>query len=37
MKAKFESVEQANNLREVQALKRLSPHPQIIKLVELIL
>lgn len=36
MKAKFESLEQANNLREVQALKRLSPHPQIIKLVELI-
>ena len=37
MKARFESMEQVNNLREVQALRRLSPHPQIIKLVEIIL
>lgn len=31
------SVEQANNLREVQAMKRLSPHANIIQLHELIL
>lgn len=31
------SLEQANNLREVQAMKRLSPHANIIQLHELIL
>jgi hypothetical protein len=31
------SLEQANNLREVQAMKRLNPHPNIIQLHELIL
>ncbi|XP_037602331.1 MAPK/MAK/MRK overlapping kinase-like isoform X4 [Sebastes umbrosus] len=32
----FEILEQANNLREVQAMKRLSPHANIIQLHELI-
>eukprot|EP00047_Mylnosiga_fluctuans_P013142 m.29710 g.29710 ORF g.29710 m.29710 type:complete len:418 (+) comp4691_c0_seq1:60-1313(+) len=32
MKGKFSSVEQINNLREVQALRRLASHPNIIKL-----
>ena len=31
------SLEQANNLREVQAMKKLNPHPNIIQLHELIL
>eukprot|EP00002_Diphylleia_rotans_P009271 TRINITY_DN1935_c0_g2_i1.p1 TRINITY_DN1935_c0_g2~~TRINITY_DN1935_c0_g2_i1.p1 ORF type:complete len:504 (-),score=122.94 TRINITY_DN1935_c0_g2_i1:599-2110(-) len=36
MKNHFESIEQVNSLREIQALKRLSPHPNVIKLVEYI-
>eukprot|EP01112_Ceratiomyxa_fruticulosa_P011724 TRINITY_DN3203_c0_g1_i2.p1 TRINITY_DN3203_c0_g1~~TRINITY_DN3203_c0_g1_i2.p1 ORF type:complete len:511 (-),score=85.64 TRINITY_DN3203_c0_g1_i2:3-1535(-) len=36
MKNHFESLEQVNSLREVQALRRLSPHPGIIKLLEVI-
>lgn len=36
MKARFESMEQVNNLREVQALRRLSPHAHVIKLIEII-
>jgi renal tumor antigen len=36
MKNHFESLDQVNNLREIQALKRLSPHPSIIKLIEVI-
>lgn len=28
---------QVNNLREVQALRRLSPHPHIVKLIEVLL
>ena len=36
MKSHFDSNEQVNNLREVQALRRLSPHPNIIKLLEVI-
>ena len=31
MKSQFESEEQVNNLREIQALRRLSPHPGIIR------
>lgn len=27
---------QVNNLREIQALRRLSPHPHIIKLLEVL-
>ncbi len=30
------SLEQVNNLREIQALKRLNPHPNIVKLYEVI-
>jgi hypothetical protein len=29
-------VAQVNNLREIQALRRLSPHPNIIKLLEVL-
>lgn len=36
MKNKFDSVEQVNNLREIQALRRLSPHQHIIKLYEVV-
>ncbi|CAL8285247.1 unnamed protein product [Lota lota] len=36
MKQTITSLEQANNLREVQAMKRLSPHTNIIQLHELI-
>ncbi|XP_028833741.1 MAPK/MAK/MRK overlapping kinase isoform X2 [Denticeps clupeoides] len=36
MKQSIDSLEQAHNLREVQAMKRLSPHPNILQLHELI-
>uniref|UniRef100_A0A3B4BII9 Protein kinase domain-containing protein n=1 Tax=Periophthalmus magnuspinnatus TaxID=409849 RepID=A0A3B4BII9_9GOBI len=36
MKQSISTLEQANNLREVQAMKRLSPHANIIQLHELI-
>ncbi|ETV99858.1 CMGC/RCK protein kinase, variant [Aphanomyces invadans] len=36
MKNHFESIDQVNNLREIQALRRLSPHPHIIKLEEVL-
>jgi renal tumor antigen len=36
MKNHFTSIEQVNNLREIQALRRLSPHPHIVKLVEIL-
>jgi len=36
MKAHFYSIDQVNNLREIQALKRLSPHPNIITLHEVL-
>ncbi|XP_074960055.1 MAPK/MAK/MRK overlapping kinase isoform X5 [Phalacrocorax aristotelis] len=36
MKQHFESMEQVNNLREVQALRRLSPHPNILMLHEVV-
>uniref|UniRef100_A0A4W2C7X3 Protein kinase domain-containing protein n=1 Tax=Bos indicus x Bos taurus TaxID=30522 RepID=A0A4W2C7X3_BOBOX len=32
MKQRFESIEQVNNLREIQALRRLNPHPNILTL-----
>ena len=31
------SMEQVNNLREVQALRRLNPHPNVIELKEVVL
>lgn len=34
MKSVFRTIEQVNNLREIQALKRLQNHPNIIKLLE---
>jgi renal tumor antigen len=36
MKNHFTSLEQVNNLREIQALRRLSPHPHIVKLLEIL-
>ncbi|XP_007951320.2 MAPK/MAK/MRK overlapping kinase [Orycteropus afer afer] len=36
MKQRFGSIEQVNNLREIQALKRLNPHPNILTLHEVI-
>ena len=36
MKANFSNIEKVNNLREIQALKRLSPHPNIITLLEVL-
>eukprot|EP00700_Malawimonas_jakobiformis_P001589 EC721859.1.p1 GENE.EC721859.1~~EC721859.1.p1 ORF type:complete len:117 (+),score=12.20 EC721859.1:116-466(+) len=36
MKNDLESVEEVNNLREIQALRRLSPHSNIINLQEVI-
>ncbi|NXA46225.1 MOK kinase, partial [Nothocercus julius] len=36
MKEHFESIEQVNNLREIQALRRLNPHPNILMLHEVI-
>ena len=37
MKSKFSDIDQVNNLREVQALRRLSPHKNIVKLYEVLL
>mmetsp|Transcript_58168 Transcript_58168/g.125744 ORF Transcript_58168/g.125744 Transcript_58168/m.125744 type:complete len:553 (+) Transcript_58168:92-1750(+) len=36
MKNHFDSIEQVNNLREIQALRRLAGHPNIIKLHEVL-
>ena len=36
MQNHFDSLDQVNNLREIQALRRLSPHPNIIKLIEVL-
>jgi renal tumor antigen len=36
MKTHFNSVDQVNALREIQALRKLSPHPNIIKLLEVL-
>eukprot|EP00824_Muranothrix_gubernata_P025791 TRINITY_DN8613_c0_g4_i2.p1 TRINITY_DN8613_c0_g4~~TRINITY_DN8613_c0_g4_i2.p1 ORF type:complete len:418 (+),score=64.97 TRINITY_DN8613_c0_g4_i2:134-1387(+) len=36
MKSRFTSFEQVYNLREIQALKRLSPHPNIVHLAEVV-
>jgi renal tumor antigen len=36
MKQNFANAEQVNNLREIQALKRLQSHPNIIKLIEVL-
>lgn len=34
MKNKFETLEEVNSLREIQALRRLMPHPNIISMLE---
>ncbi|KAK6997941.1 MAPK/MAK/MRK overlapping kinase [Biomphalaria glabrata] len=36
MKQTYESIEQVNNLREIQAMKRLAPHPNVLELQEVI-
>uniref|UniRef100_A0A8C4P4G5 MOK protein kinase n=1 Tax=Dromaius novaehollandiae TaxID=8790 RepID=A0A8C4P4G5_DRONO len=36
MKQHFKSIEQVNNLREIQALRRLNPHPNILMLHEVV-
>uniref|UniRef100_A0A7S3Q2L4 Protein kinase domain-containing protein n=1 Tax=Chaetoceros debilis TaxID=122233 RepID=A0A7S3Q2L4_9STRA len=36
MKQSFDSFDQVNNLREIQALKRLTPHPHIVDLEEVL-
>jgi len=36
MKNNFDNIDQVNNLREIQALKRLSPHPHIVTLFEVL-
>lgn len=36
MKSSFKNLEQVNSLREIQALRRLNPHPNIIDLEEVL-
>jgi len=36
MKSSYKSKDEVSNLREIQAIKRLSPHPNIIKLEEVL-
>eukprot|EP00037_Helgoeca_nana_P033651 m.418828 g.418828 ORF g.418828 m.418828 type:complete len:457 (+) comp31131_c0_seq1:233-1603(+) len=36
MKKKYPSIDHVNSLREVQALKRLNPHPNILQLIEVV-
>ncbi|XP_005093100.2 MAPK/MAK/MRK overlapping kinase [Aplysia californica] len=36
MKQTYESIEQVNNLREIQAMRRLAPHPNVLELQEVI-
>ncbi|CAG5132553.1 unnamed protein product, partial [Candidula unifasciata] len=36
MKQTYESIEEVNNLREIQAMRRLSPHPNILELQEVL-
>ncbi|XP_013384978.1 MAPK/MAK/MRK overlapping kinase isoform X2 [Lingula anatina] len=36
MKQHYDSMEQVNNLREIQALRRLNPHPNVINLHEIL-
>ncbi|KAM4853604.1 MAPK/MAK/MRK overlapping kinase isoform 9-T9 [Thomomys bottae] len=36
MKQHFDSIDQVNNLREIQALRRLNPHPNILTLYEVV-
>jgi renal tumor antigen len=36
MKQNFDTLEQVNNLREIQCMRRLSPHANIVELIEVI-
>mmetsp|Transcript_16452 Transcript_16452/g.22964 ORF Transcript_16452/g.22964 Transcript_16452/m.22964 type:complete len:455 (-) Transcript_16452:63-1427(-) len=36
MKTTFDSIDQVNSLREIQALRRLNPHPNIIELLDVL-
>lgn len=36
MKSHFDNIKQVQNLREIKALQRLSPHPHIIQLIEVL-
>src|SRR6185437_4517408 len=36
MKSSFKNMEQVNSLREIQALRRLNPHPNVIDLEEVL-
>eukprot|EP01018_Ginkgo_biloba_P012360 Gb_28121 [translate_table: standard] len=36
MKNSFDSIEQVTSLREIQALQRLSPHPNVVKILEVL-
>lgn len=36
MKNHFSSIDKVHNLREIQALKKLSPHEHVIKLIEIL-
>jgi renal tumor antigen len=36
MKNQFKNIDQVNNLREIQALRRLNPNPNIISLEEVL-
>lgn len=36
MKNTFSSIEKVNNLREIQAIRRLSPHEHIVKMIEVL-
>ena len=36
MKAKYGNIDEVNDLREIQALRRLSPHPNIVQLYEVL-
>lgn len=36
MKQRYESIDQVNNLREIQAMRRLSPHGNVVELKEII-
>lgn len=36
MKSNFNSIDQVTSLREIQALQRLSPHPNVVKLLEVL-
>ena len=36
MKNTYKNIDQVTNMREIQALRKLTPHPNIIKLIEVL-